>query len=94
MNEFDLLWKMMDEFMECECDKDFKTFDQECNRRFAAIEAEFYRQFFHTLKKTIDLCHAMECCEPPQTLHISLIQAIECTPQKKPAKKKRKKSVD
>ncbi len=92
MNEFDNLWKMMDRFMDCECDMDFAAFEREFDKQFAAMEAEFYREFFHTLKKTVELCKTMECCPPPETLHITLFHAIEQTPQKKPPQKRRKKN--
>ena len=83
-----MLRRLMDEFMEC--DMDFDTLEQEFERHFAALEQEFYREFFHTLKKTVELCHNMECCPPPETLHISLFQAIEHTPQVKSLHRKPK----
>jgi hypothetical protein len=93
MNEFEKIWRLMDGF--CECDMDFDAFEKEFDRHFKAMEQEFYREFFMTLKKTVELCQSMECCEPPETLHITLLELIEKTPQKglkkKTSRKKRPK---
>ena len=91
MMDFDKLWRLMDEFMEC--GMDFGAFEREFDRHFKELEQEFYRDFFHTLKKTIELCQGMECCAPPEQVHLSLIHAIELTPQKKtlPEPKSRRK---
>ena len=77
---------MMDEFMEG--GMDFNPMEREFDRQFAQMEQEFYRDFLHTMRKTIELCHNMECCQPPESLHDSLCRAIECTPQIKPRKRK------
>ena len=77
MNEFDRIWRMMDRFMDGDMD-------------FDALEKEFDKIFFQTLKKTIELCHNIECCPPPEDLHASLCKAIECTPQAQPKKRKPK----
>lgn len=77
MNDFDRIWRMMDKFRDGDMD-------------FDALEREFDKIFFQTLKKTIELCHNLECCPPPETLHESLCKAIECTPQIQPRKRKPK----
>ena len=78
MNEFDRIWRMMDKFMDGDMD-------------FDALEREFDKIFFQTLKKTIELCQNLEYCPPPDDLHASLCKAIECTPQVQPKKRKSKR---
>ncbi|OGR82042.1 MAG: hypothetical protein A2901_04365 [Elusimicrobia bacterium RIFCSPLOWO2_01_FULL_54_10] len=85
MNEFDRLWNMMDDLMEGLID--FDAFEREFDRQFAQMEQDFYREFVNTVRKTVELCHGIECCQPPEELHISLCRAIECTPQCAPTKK-------
>ncbi len=41
------------------------------------LEDEFYRQFYNTLKKTVELCHCMEEERVPETLHIRVIERIQ-----------------
>lgn len=41
------------------------------------LEDEFYRQFYNTLKKTVELCHCMEEEKVPETLHIRVIERIQ-----------------
>ena len=77
MNDFDRIWRMMDKFMDGDMD-------------FDALEKEFDKIFFHTLQKTVELCHDLECCPPPDALHADLCRAIECTPQCQPKKRKAK----
>ena len=87
MNEFDRMWRMMDKFMDG--DMDFDALEREFDKQFARMEQDFYKDFFHTLKKTVELCGSLECCPPPDDLHASLCRAIECTPQVPPKRRKK-----
>jgi hypothetical protein len=84
--EFNKIWRMMDRFMDC--DMDFDELEAQFEKSFQAIEADFYREFFNTLKKTVQLCQKMPCCQPPQEVRSNLIKALECTPQNCPPRKK------
>ena len=90
MRKFEMILLMMDKFMDC--GMDFDTLEEEFDRRFAELEQEFYREFFQTLKKTVELCKNMECCNPPENLHCSLLEAIEKTPRKNPSAKRKAKT--
>ena len=84
MIEFDEFFELISDFMNRELEAQLM---EEFNR---SLEEEFFREFFNTFRKTVELCHCMECCEPPEEVHITLIRMIRQTPQIKPAAKKPK----
>ncbi len=71
---FELMERLMNEDLSLE---GMERFQQE-------LEDEFFRQFFNTLKKTVELCHCFEEEEVPETLHIRVVQIICNTPQENP----------
>ena len=77
-----------------EGDQGWKFFDEfEKN-----LEEEFCCRFYHTFKKTIELCREIDSIEVPKTAHVQLITLIHETPQnrrisplKKPKNRKKRK---
>ena len=89
MTDFEKIFRLMNEIL----DREMQTgLIQEFELRLG--DAAF-QDFFNTFKRTVELCRGLERefedMTVPQDLHISLIQAIQQTPQKLPAKRKKKK---
>ncbi len=78
---FDLMERLMNEDLSLE---GMERFQRE-------IEDEFFRQFFNTFKKTVELCHCIEEEEVPEMLHIRVVEIICRTPQQKPRNPRRRK---
>ena len=71
--EFERFFKMVSDFIDQDMDFDlFEEFDRE-------LEDDFYRSFFNTVQKTVELCHHFELEDVPGEVHWSLMEAIQET---------------
>lgn len=78
MIDHDAFLRLMLDFLNEDLDLDRM---EEFHRK---MEEEFYRQFFNTYKKTVDLCRCCEMVDVPREVHITLIETLRRTPQALP----------
>ena len=82
-------FRLMNDFIDREMEMDLV---HEFER---TLEEEFFRDFYNTFRRTVELCHDLErefeSTAVPEELHWTLIHTIERTPQKQIFPQKRKK---
>ena len=89
MIEFERFFKLMNDFIDREMEM---ALVEEFER---TLEEEFFRDFYNTFRRTVELCHDLErefeAAAVPEELHLTLIQTIQRTPQKHSFRQQRKK---
>lgn len=87
MDEFERFFRELELFME----EDFSP--ERMDEFERGLESAFERSFFHTFRKTIELCRRREPEPVPEELHLLVIRTVRVTAQVSRRRKPRRKKA-